>query len=67
MINEKWFDELTYRSIGVQTAMEEMTRLEEKGTATPEELEALAQEVSSKVSLQVLPHEREKLTPIRCF
>ena len=42
---------MTFRSIGVQAAMEEMERLELKGTATPEELESLAQEVSSKMLL----------------
>ena len=31
--------------------MAEMERLEQKGTATPEELEALAQEVSGKMLL----------------
>jgi hypothetical protein len=31
--------------------MEEMDRLEQKGDASPEELEALAQEVSSKMLL----------------
>jgi len=38
-------------SVGVQSAMAEMERLEQKGTATPEELEALAQEVSGKMLL----------------
>ena len=37
--------------IGVQSAMEEMERLEQKGGASQEELEALAQEVSSKMLL----------------
>jgi len=37
--------------IGVQSAMEEMERLEAKGDATPEEIEALAQEVTSKMLL----------------
>ena len=37
--------------IGVQSAMEEMERLEQKGEASPEQLEALAQEVSSKMLL----------------
>ncbi len=31
--------------------MEEMERLEQKGDATPEEIEALAQELSSKMLL----------------
>nr|XP_019011117.1 uncharacterized protein I206_04428 [Kwoniella pini CBS 10737]OCF49898.1 hypothetical protein I206_04428 [Kwoniella pini CBS 10737] len=38
-------------AIGVQSAMEELERLEAKGDATPEEMEALAQEVSSKMLL----------------
>ena len=38
-------------SIGVQSAMEEMDKLEQKGDVPPEELEALAQEVSSKMLL----------------
>jgi len=38
-------------SVGVQTAMEEMERLEQRGDATPEELEAMAQEVNSKMLL----------------
>lgn len=37
--------------MGVQTAMAEMERLEQKGEATPEEIEALAQELSSKMLL----------------
>lgn len=44
-------DVLIMVRVGVQTAMAEMERLEQKGTATPEELEALAQEVSSKMLL----------------
>lgn len=35
----------------MQTAMEEMERMEAKGDATPEEIEALAQELSSKMLL----------------
>ncbi|KAK4685354.1 hypothetical protein P7C73_g4804, partial [Tremellales sp. Uapishka_1] len=49
MVKEGWG--LLGSAIGVQSAMEEMQRLEDKGTATPEELEALAQEVSSKMLL----------------
>ena len=37
--------------IGVQSAIEEMERLEQKDDATPEELEALAQELSGKMLL----------------
>ena len=37
--------------LGVQAAMEEMERMEQKGNATPEEIEALAQEVSTKMLL----------------
>jgi hypothetical protein len=37
--------------MGVQTAMAEMERLEAKGEATPEEIEALAQELSGKMLL----------------
>ncbi|RXK36008.1 hypothetical protein M231_06722 [Tremella mesenterica] len=49
MVKEGWG--LLGSAIGVQAAMEELQRIEEKGTATPEELEALAQEVSSKMLL----------------
>jgi len=42
---------LLTRSIGVQTAMQEMEKLEQRGDATPEEIEALAQELSSKMLL----------------
>lgn len=38
-------------SVGVQSAMAEMERLEQKGDATPEEIEALAQELSTKMLL----------------
>lgn len=51
--------------IGVQTAMEEMERLEQKGTATPEELEALAQEVSSKMLLTTWKATRWEVTNVR--
>lgn len=37
--------------IGVQAAMQEMERLEQKGTATPDELAALAEELSGKMLL----------------
>ncbi|ORY21105.1 X-domain of DnaJ-containing-domain-containing protein [Naematelia encephala] len=49
MVKEGWG--LLGSAIGVKTAMEEMERLEQKGDATPEELEALAQELSSKMLL----------------
>ena len=38
-------------SMGVQAAMSEMERLEQKGDATPEEMEQLAQELQSKMLL----------------
>jgi hypothetical protein len=38
-------------SIGVQSAMTEMERLEAKGTATPEEIAELAEELSGKMLL----------------
>lgn len=37
--------------VGVQSAMAEMERLEAKGDASQEEIEALAQELSSKMLL----------------
>ncbi|KAK6910036.1 hypothetical protein I204_04957 [Kwoniella mangroviensis CBS 8886] len=49
MVKEGWG--LLGSAIGVQSAMEELERLEAKGDATPEEMEALAQEVSSKMLL----------------
>ncbi|ORX36585.1 X-domain of DnaJ-containing-domain-containing protein [Kockovaella imperatae] len=49
MVKEGWG--LLGSAIGVQAAMEEMERLEQKGNATPEEMEQLAQEVSSKMLL----------------
>ncbi|GFZ43891.1 DnaJ homolog subfamily C member 7 homolog [Saitozyma sp. JCM 24511] len=49
MVKEGWG--LLGSAIGVQTAMEEMERMEAKGDATPEEIEALAQELSSKMLL----------------
>ncbi|WVR07096.1 hypothetical protein IAU60_004135 [Kwoniella sp. DSM 27419] len=49
MVKEGWG--LLGSAIGVQSAMQELERLEAKGDATPEEMEALAQEVSSKMLL----------------
>lgn len=49
LVKEGWG--LLGSAIGVQSAMEEMERLEAKGDATPDELEALAAEVSSKMLL----------------
>ncbi|WWC62035.1 uncharacterized protein I303_104623 [Kwoniella dejecticola CBS 10117] len=49
LVKEGWG--LLGSAIGVQSAMEELERLEAKGGATPEEMEALAQEVSSKMLL----------------
>ncbi|ODN94227.1 hypothetical protein L198_05081 [Cryptococcus wingfieldii CBS 7118] len=49
MMKEGW--NLLGSAVGVQTAMAEMERLEAKGDATQEELEALAQEVSGKMLL----------------
>lgn len=42
---------LTIGSMGVQAAMAEMERLEQKGTATPDELAALAEDLSAKMLL----------------
>ncbi|OCF40390.1 hypothetical protein I317_05825 [Kwoniella heveanensis CBS 569] len=49
MVKEGWG--LLGSAVGVQSAMQELERLEAKGDATPEEIEALAQEVSSKMLL----------------
>ncbi|WWD17241.1 hypothetical protein CI109_101679 [Kwoniella shandongensis] len=49
MVKEGWG--LLGSAIGVQSAMAELEQLEAKGDATPEEMEALAQEVSSKMLL----------------
>lgn len=38
-------------SVGVQSAMQEMERIEAKGTATPEEIAALAEDLSAKMLL----------------
>lgn len=42
---------LTRPSVGVQTAMAQMEKLEAAGTATPEEIAALAEELSGKMLL----------------
>ncbi|KAL7421589.1 DnaJ-like protein [Cryptotrichosporon argae] len=49
LVKEGW--NLLGSAVGVQAAMEELERLEQKGTATPEELAALAEELSSKMLL----------------
>ena len=49
MVKEGWG--LLGSAIGVQAAMQEMERLEQKGTATPDELAALAEELSGKMLL----------------
>lgn len=49
MVKEGWG--LLGSAIGVQSAMQEMERLEAKGTATPDEIAALAEELSGKMLL----------------
>ncbi|AFR92460.2 hypothetical protein C343_00330 [Cryptococcus neoformans C23] len=49
MMKEGW--NLLGSAVGVQSAMAEMERLEAKGDASQEEIEALAQELSSKMLL----------------
>ncbi|WRT66432.1 uncharacterized protein IL334_003388 [Kwoniella shivajii] len=49
MAKEGWG--LLGSAIGVQSAMQEFEKLEAAGTATPEEMEALAQDLSSKMLL----------------
>lgn len=47
--------------------MAEMERLEQKGTATPEELEALAQEVSGKMLLTTWKATRWEVINVSCM
>ncbi|TXT04842.1 hypothetical protein VHUM_03925 [Vanrija humicola] len=49
MVKEGWG--LLGSAMGVQAAMAEMERLEQKGTATPDELAALAEDLSAKMLL----------------
>lgn len=53
--------------MGVQAAMAEMERIEAKGDATPEEIEALAQELSSKMLLTTWKATRWEVINVSCI